>query len=250
MMKASVVKTGFRFDRRWMLVDQEQTFMTQRTYPRMALISVQVKSDHLGVTAPGMVALRVPLEIVGDSTSVIVWNDRVDATDLGDDAARWFSEFLETTCRLVYLPDTSVRRVDPAHSANSDQVSFADAYPFLMISEGSLQDLNRRLETPVPVNRFRPNLVVAGCEAFAEDSWEAICIGGVMFRVVKPCSRCTIPTVNQATGERGKEPLRTLSRYREHEGRVFFGQNLIHNALGELKVGDTVKVLKQKNSDE
>jgi uncharacterized protein YcbX len=136
-----------------------------------------------------------------------------------------------------------LRPIKSRYQVNNEQVSFADGFPFLLISDASLADLNQRLEQPVPMNRFRPNLVVSGCEAFAEDGWQSIRIGSIGFRVVKPCDRCVITTVDQTQGIRGKEPLLTLAQYRRWDGKIWFGQNLIHEQLGMLKVGDSVEII-------
>lgn len=169
---------------------------------------------------------------------VEVWGDRCLAWSMGNDARIWFSTMLGTPCELVYMPDESDRPTDHGAFGRENQVSFADSYPFLLISEASLADLNQRLDTPIPMNRFRPNLVVSGCDAFSEDHWTEIRIGNVPFQVAKSCSRCTIPTVDQATGKRSPEPLKTLATYRHWDGQIWFGQNLIHHTLGTLNVGD------------
>jgi hypothetical protein len=173
---------------------------------------------------------------------VKVWRDVCDAVPLGEEVNRWFSDVLELPCQLVYMDESTFRPVNPSFAANNEQVSFADGFPFLLISEASLQDLNQRLDEPIPMNRFRPNLVVSGCEAFAEDNWREIRIGAISFRVVKPCSRCSITTVEQTTGIRGKEPLLTLAQYRRRNGEIFFGQNLIPGEIGMLQIGDVVKI--------
>lgn len=235
---------GLKHDRRWMLVDGSGRFLSQRTIPRMALIKPRITSDALVVEAPGASLLELPLEPEGgERVLASVWRDTVEVLPAGRDADRWFGGFLGFPCRLVHLPEDSVRRVDPDYGRPGDRVSLADGYPFLLISEGSLAGLNGRLENPVPMDRFRPNLVVRGCGPFAEDGWRRIRIGSMGFRVVKPCSRCTVPTVDQSTAEAGKEPLRTLARFRKVGGKVLFGQNLIHDAPGRLSVGDRLEVL-------
>jgi uncharacterized protein YcbX len=244
-LKASEVdERGLRLDRRWMLVDEGGRFMSQRRFARMALIGVRIGPDHLVVDAPGMPYLEVPFRsAAGRSLLTRVWDDFVESLPVGDEADRWFSEFLGVRCRLVYLPEASVRPVDPAYGRAGDRVGFADGFPFLLISEASLADLNARLEHPVPMNRFRPNLVVRGCGSFAEDNWRLIRIGPIIFRVVKPCSRCAITTVDQRTAATGKEPLRTLAQFRRAGTRVLFGQNLIHDDIDTLRIGDPVEVL-------
>ena len=241
---ARVVERGLEHDRRWMVVDDHNKFLTQRTHPRMALMEVQLRPDHLALTAPGMEELTVPCALKDpESLQVRVWDDSIEAESAGAHAGRWLSRFLGTPCKLVHLPDRSVRHANPKYAKTASPLSFADAFPFLLISEASLADLNARLEQPVPMNRFRPNLVVRGCRAFEEDEWKEFQIGSVTFTVAKPCSRCTVPSVDQATGVRGKEPIRTLETYRSREGKVFFGQNLVHRGTGVLAVGDSLRVV-------
>jgi uncharacterized protein len=244
----AVEKTGLAGDRRWMVVDNSSKFMTQRHHPRMALIEVKLEAGHLVLMAPEMEPLPVPFPYLADPGSLMqveVWGDFCMALSAGSVAQGWLSQFLGMSCQLVYMPDSSIRPVDPNYAIAPDQnqVSFADAYPFLLISEASLQDLNDRLETPIPMNRFRPNLVVKGCEPFAEDRWRKIRVGAVVFHVVKPCDRCVIPTVDQATGIKGKEPLLTLAQYRLKQGKILFGQNLLHHGSGLLSVGGAIEIL-------
>jgi uncharacterized protein YcbX len=188
-----------------------------------------------------MPPLRTPLHPKDTvATSVTVWDDACSASWVGDRAAEWFSEFLGYPCTLVHMGERVVRPADPAFAPAGARVSFADGFPFLMISEESLVDLNSRLSDPLPMNRFRPNLVVAGGGPFAEDTWKCLEIAGVRLRVVKPCARCVVTTTDQATAERGKEPLRTLATYRKVAGEVMFGQNVVHENTGWLRVGNTV----------
>lgn len=241
-----VDERGLRHDRRWMLVDENGRFLSQRRHPRMALIGVRIEADRLAVSAPGMPSLQVPFDLPrGGRMLASVWDDLVETLPVGEEADRWFGEFLGVRCRLVHLPDESVRGVDPEYGGAGDQVGLVDGFPFLLISEGSLGDLNARLERSLPMNRFRPNLVVAGCEPFAEDGWRTVRIGAVSLRVVKPCARCAITTVDQESAARGKEPLRTLATFRKRGTKVLFGQNLVHDETGVLRVGDTVEVLRE-----
>jgi uncharacterized protein YcbX len=240
-----VDERGLRHDRRWMLVDETGRFMSQRRFPCMALIGVHVEHDRLVVNAPGMSSLQVPFHLPdGKPVLTSIWDDLVESLPVGEEADRWFGEFLGTRCRLVYMPHESVRPVDPDYGRAGDRVGFVDGFPFLLISEVSLADLNARLEQPLPMNRFRPNLVVAGCEPFAEDGWEVLRVGSITLRVVKPCARCAITTVDQATAARGREPLRTLATFRKHGSKVLFGQNLVHDGTGILRVGDPVEVVR------
>lgn len=239
-----VTPRGLAFDRRWMVVDGEGRFLTQRQQPRMALIQARVGADgRLRLQAPGMPDIEVTPADTDRRMTVRVWDDSLPAAPADAAAGLWLGEILGVPCHLVYLPDDSRRPVDPHYAQPADQVGFADGFPFLLISQPSLEDLNARLERPVSMLRFRPNLVVTGCEAFAEDGWRRIRVGDLSFRVAKPCSRCVIPTIDIETGEKGREPLQTLQRYRRREHKVYFGQNLIHDGPGTLRVGMPVEVL-------
>ena len=246
---ALVEDRGLKYDRRWMLVDENWQFITQREVPKMATVKVEVGESGLAVSANGR-EFPVPLEPgTGETENVKVWNSTVKSEFYSDEVNSWFSEVLGVSCRLVAMPETSKRIVSPDYAVRrfEDTVSFADGYPFLLIGEGSLADLNSRLETPVPMNRFRPNFVVKGSEPFEEDSWKRVRIGATEFHIVKPCARCVITTVDQSSGKKGKEPLATLSQYRNRNGNVMFGQNLIaESAGGTVRLGDEVEVLERK----
>jgi uncharacterized protein YcbX len=246
LSRAELTPYGLADDRRWMIIDSHGTFVSQRSTPKMALIEPLFTGSSLKLAAPDLSLLEVPLQQEGSTkVNVRIWDDLCDALDCGDSAARWFSQFLDMECRLVEMGGTFDRPVNTKYAMNGDLVGFADAFPLLLISTASLRDLNSRLEMPVPMNRFRPNLVIDGCKPYEEDTWRRISIGNVTFRVSKPCSRCTVPTVDQATGMRGHEPLKTLSAYRKgNNEKVFFGQNLVHEQKsGELAVGSKVLVL-------
>lgn len=179
----------------------------------------------------------------GPSIRATVWKDECAVFDEGRDAAAWFSDYLGVAVRLVRLADENARPLGTTSAQPGDRVSFADAYPFLLISEASLDGLNRRLSLPLPMDRFRPNIVITGCDAHAEDRWRHVRIGEIDFRVAKPCARCVITTTDQQTGEVGGEPLRTLATYRLEDGKILFGQNLVHVGRGTVGVGDSVVVL-------
>ncbi len=232
---------GLRYDRRWMLIDEAGGHITQRDHPRLALVQPAFEGDRLRITAPGQAPLHLPLEPkCAVTVTAVVWDDACAACWMGERPAAWFSELLGRRCSLVYMPDETVRPADPAYAPPGVRVSFADAFPFLLLSEESLVDLNGRLPVPVPMDRFRPNLVIAGGEPYAEDRLGAFQVGDVALRVVKPCARCVVTTVDQATTERGLEPLRTLATYRKRDGEVFFGQNVVHSGPGRLRVGEAV----------
>jgi uncharacterized protein len=227
-----------------MLVDEAGTFLSQRSLAAMALLEVRFGSDHLTVRAPEMDPLVVPVN--PEPTHAVrttIWDDTVRAEPYGDEINQWFSASLGVRCRLVKFPDQLRRHVDKRFAKSGEHTAFADGYPFLILSEASLDDLNSRLDRPVPMNRFRPNIIVSRCEPFAEDSWREFQIGSVTFRTAKPCARCRVTTVDQETGMVGEEPLRTLALYRASGTKILFGQNLLHSGSGRISVGDTVHIL-------
>jgi len=234
---------GLLHDRHWMLVNDAGRFLTQRELPQMVLIRPRVVASGLKLSAPGMSDLEAQPDSEEELT-VQIWRDQCTARVMSLAADQWLSEFLGVSCRLVYLSREQTRQVDQDYATSTDEVGFADGFPFLLISRASLDDLNRRMGLTLPMERFRPNLVVEGSEAYAEDNWKRIRIGELEFRVVKPCSRCVIPTINPETGERtGNEPLKTLMRYRKQGNSVYFGQNLIHDGQGRLETGMPVEIL-------
>ena len=242
---ATVGPRGIVGDRQWMVVDDTGEFLTQREHHRMSLVRPHLTDDGLlELNAPGMPPLTVTPAIRHDRVDVSIWNDRCVAIDEGPTVAEWLSAFLDVRCRLVRFPDDATRRVDPEYAGPNDQVGFADGFSFLLASCASLDDLNHRLASPLPMNRFRPNIVVSGGEPFEEDRWKSIRIDRITFAVVKPCARCVTTTVDQQTGEASREPLRTLATFRNVPGRgVMFGQNLIHDQSGVLHVGAEVTVI-------
>lgn len=241
---AIVERRGIQFDRRWMAVDEAGRFLSQRDYPRLALVSTMIEANRLRVHAAGMPELSLPMRPESNEIlQVRVHDDITTGRSAGEEAGKWFSNFLGVRCRVVFMTEEIVRPVSPDYARDGDIVSFADAFPLLLISQASLDDLNTRLAVPVPMNRFRPNIVVSGCGAYNEDRWKSIRIGGMIFHLIKPCSRCVTTTVDQETGIQGKEPLATLSQYRKIRGNVFFGQNVIPEKEGILNRGDTVEVL-------
>lgn len=234
---------GPRWDRRWMVVDDAGRFLTQRTHPRLALVAPSIGATALTVRAPGLPPLEVPFALPrAPLRAVTIFRDTTEAQDAGPAAADWFSRALGVRCALVFMPD-EVRRplVDPR--AEGERVGFADAYPLLLVSRASLAALNARLATPVGMDRFRPNLVVDGVGPFAEDGWDRFRIGAVELRALKPCARCSIPSVDQERGERGPEDLlRALSLFRQRERGAMFGMNVAHRGPGALSVGQPVEL--------
>lgn len=245
---------GFVGDRRFLITDPTGKFLTQRTVPRMALIDAKLFPGMLTLSADGTRSISVPT-VSGPSAplrSVTVWkHEGLQAEDCGDPVSRWLSDFLGLTCRLVRIGEKFVRpNLKPA-ARSGDIFTFADACPFLVISEASLANLNDRIQEnhgePVPMNRFRPNLVVDGCDAFAEDTWTRFRIGDAIFRSAGKSDRCIVTTTDQLTGERGKEPLKTLATFRRGQTdptAVYFGVNLIHETKqGTIRLGETLELL-------
>lgn len=248
LQRAELDALGLVGDRRWMAVDAESgRFLTQRLLPQMTQLCARWQgSERLLLSAPGLESLSVA---VPDETAplrgVVIWRDTLQVPDAGDAAAAWLSDLLGRPCRLVYVPEARARQVNTHYAEPGEKVAFPDGYPLMVIGQASLDDLSRRVGRPLEMLRFRPNLVVEGSEPYAEDSWKRIRIGGQTFRVAKGCSRCIITTMDPRTGERSadREPLTTLKTYRERDGEVYFGQNLIHGGSGVLEVGMDVEVL-------
>lgn len=248
LQSATVLDTGIEHDRQWLIVKPNGQFVTQREIPRLALIGTALTSTDLQITSPDAGTLNIPLAAEGPSTEVTVWKDRCAAFDMGDEAARWLEAHTGKPHRLVRF-DPSRKRPSSAQWTQGVEAfnQFSDGFPFLVISQASLDDLNSRLPAPLPMNRFRPNIVVDGIAAYAEDDVHDFTSDGVTLRGVKPCTRCAITTTNQVTAEReGDEPLRTLRGYRfspELKG-VLFGQNaiLIDGVGKTLRVGQQIQV--------
>jgi uncharacterized protein YcbX len=245
--RARLTATGFEHDREWMIVRDNGRFVTQREEPRLALITPSFDAQVLILRAPGMEALSISYEREGMPAQVKVWNDACAAFDVGPDAAAWVSEFLGAAHRLVHFDLAQPRPSNPTWTGEVQALNqFSDGYPWLMISEASLADLNSRLSQPLPMNRFRPNIVIAGAAPYAEDHLRQLRCGSITLRPVKGCTRCVITTTNQDTATRdGQEPLRTLRSYRFDRALkgVTFGQNVIAiRGIGEyLAVGDVLQ---------
>ncbi|HEY8160120.1 MAG TPA: MOSC N-terminal beta barrel domain-containing protein [Methylobacter sp.] len=238
-----VTEKGFQHDRKWMVIDKDRQFLSQRKLPNMALIKTTLTDQNLILSAPGMENLSLPLAPVdGQIINSTIWDDQCNARSVSVEADQWLSDFLHQDCRLVYQPDEVIRPVDPVYAKLTDKVAFSDGFPFLIISENSLAALNHEMHLSLPMTRFRPNLVISGCPAYAEDSWREISIGAIDFRLPKPCSRCSIPTIDPESAQTGKEPLTTLNRTRKWQNKVYFGQNALHNQCGQLTVGDAVLI--------
>ncbi|MEU6084470.1 MOSC N-terminal beta barrel domain-containing protein [Streptomyces sp. NPDC047108] len=251
LSEATVEPWGIAGDRRWLLVEPDGRFVTQREQRRLALVTATpLPGGGIEVAAPGKDPLVVGVPEPVATTVVEVWRDKVEAVPVGADAGAWFSDWLGTEVRLVHLDDPARRRpVDPEFGRPGETVSFADGFPLLVTTTASLNALNSLIaqgdhadEGPLPMNRFRPSVVLDGVTPWAEDSWIRLRIGEVPFRVAKPCGRCVITTTDQRTAERGKEPLRTLARHRRFDDKLVFGQNLIPEGTGTIRVGDPVEI--------
>lgn len=239
---------GLRFDRRWMLADKEGMFLTQRSFPEMALLQVEVVGEGLLVYHKNNRILRIQIPFqprTADFLSVTIWDDVVVGQVVDQVVSKWFSETLGRECDLVIMPESTQRKLSPKYAVNSESVGFADAMPYLLIGQASLDELNTRLEIPVPMDRFRPNLVFAGGIPYEDDTWDKVHVGEALFKITKPCARCLMTTVNQVTAEKGKEPLKTLATFRTFDNKVMFGQNMLLLNGDKIKVGDElVPVLK------
>lgn len=247
LTSAKVMGKGLEFDRRWMLIDDNNVFMTQRIHTQMAMFQMELSGRQITVrkknaTSSQSITFSADTSTTGEKIRAKIWDDEVDVYEIGQHLSKWFSEHLEMSCRLVSFPEKNPRAVDPKYNVNNEHVSLADAYPFLIIGQSTLNDLNTRLKEPVPMNRFRPNFVFTGGEPYEEDTWREFKIGENKFVGVKPCGRCVLTTVNQDTAEKGIEPLYTLSTYRKRETKVLFGQNLVALDHGIVRVGDKISM--------
>ena len=243
---ATVEPRGLRHDRRWIVTDENGRFLTGRQHPRLTLLHAVPDGDAIALSAPGMPPLRLDAPAAAAArVDVVVWANTVAALPAPDVANAWIGAFLGMPARLAYMDDACARPVNPDYAKAGDEVSFADAFPMLLISQGALDALNGKLAAPVPMLRFRPNFVVANTAPHAEDGWKRVRVGEVEFDVVKPCSRCVFTTVDFERGEfdPSGEPLKTLTTYRRGERGVTFGQNIIPRASGAVRVGDDVEVL-------
>ena len=246
--QVSLDKLGLDGDRRWMLVDEASgRFLTQRAEAKMSQLSALWNaSGGLTLSAQG----RLPIDIAlpasdAELRGVTIWRDTLRVPDAGDAAGAWVSEFIGKPTRLVHVPLDRARTTQAGYGKDDDQVAFADGFPLLLIGQASLEDLSNKVGRPLEMLRFRPNLVIEGSEAYAEDSWKRVRIGDVEFRVVKSCSRCILTTIDPQTGERSedREPLASLQKYRAQEDGAMFGQNLVNDGNGRLEVGMPVTIL-------
>lgn len=240
-------KIGPDCDRRWMVVDKNNTFVTQRKFPKMCLINTELKDGNLTMSADGSGECKVPTggaEVRRSS----VWGTKVEGEDCGDEAARWVSDYLNKECRVIYMNERYSRLVDPRFATQKETVSFADGFPLLVTTQASLNDFNAKLIESgagfeVSMERFRPNIVITGNSAWSEDTWQRISINGIELSLVKPCARCIMPSVNPQTAEKQMAVNQALLKYRRRNKQTYFGQNALYSALGTINVGDAVEII-------
>jgi len=244
LSSAEVTDKGFKYDRRWLLIDENNRFLSQRELPAMALLKVIITTNGLLVThSPTSDNILIPFAPqTSGNCSITIWDDICTAVYVSDIADKWFTEKLGVKCRLVYMQEDYKRQVDEKYAPEGFVTSFSDAYPFLIIGQASLDDLNTRLTDKLPINRFRPNIVFTGGKAYEEDIIDHFIINNINFHGVKLSARCILTTIDQITIAKTKEPLKTLAKYRRRGNDVFFGQNLIHTGSGFISVGDEISV--------
>lgn len=243
---AVVTSRGLQQDRRLMLTDSNNRFLTQREYPAMALLQPVMAANGLYIRHKKneLPSLFVPEPPAGNQPlTVTIWDDSCEVIPYNTGVNDWFSRALGLDCRLVYMPENSLRAADKKYARNNEIVSFADGYPTLLIGQASLDDLNARLPAPVPMNRFRPNIVFTGGVPFLEDELARFTINGIEFAGVKPCARCVMTTIDQDQPVISKEPLKTLAGFRQKENKILFGQNLVHRGEGLIRVGDILEAI-------
>jgi uncharacterized protein YcbX len=243
-----VQERGLLYDRRWMIVNSENVFITQRLFPQMVFVDVKIEKEKIIFhhRNKNIEPLELSLtEYPEKKTSVEIWDDKCEAVEYSKEINEWFSHALDTKCKLVYMPNTTERKTSVKYFKDSKNVSFADGYPFLIIGEEALKFLNSKLINKVSMSQFRPNLVFSGGKEHDEDKWNDITIGELKFSVGKPCARCVITTINPQDGKKNKEPLATLSKYRNFSGKVMFGQNVISHSEGIVRLGDKIELLQK-----
>jgi uncharacterized protein YcbX len=242
---AQLTDRGLQHDRRWMLIDEHNRFLSQREHAQMALFKIELETDGLKVTyTTDGSHINIPFKpLKQDLLDVTIWDDTCTGQLVSDVVDAWFTVKLGIPARMVYMPDETHRATDPRYTTQGTIASFADAYPALLIGQASLDDLNNRLAEPLPMNRFRPNIVFEGGEPYSEDLMDHIQINGIDMYGVKLCARCIMTTIDQQTAIKYKEPLKTLAGYRRKGNKILFGQNLAFNSTGVLNIGDEINVL-------
>lgn len=248
----NITDRGFKHDRRWMLVDDQGRFISQREVAAMALLKVKLTANGLQVyhqhESTGI--LSIPFAPYNNhSIPVTIWDSSCEAVLVSKEADEWFSKKLDLSCRLVYMTDETTISIDERYNINNSINSFSDGYPILMISQASLNDFNSKTTETITMDRFRPNLVFTGGDAFIENRMKNFEINGLKFYGVKPCARCVVTTINQSTANKGKEPLRTLATYRNTNNKIYFGENVIASNIGQINIGDAINILQQKETN-
>ena len=246
VQQAILENRGFQYDRRWMLVDENNRFLSQRELPHLALFVVSLKDSFFKITFRSNPNSEFDLPFVvdqGENIIVSVWEDSCAAIEYIN-GSQWFSKQLDINCKLVYMPDSSIRFVEKEYAHNNEIVSFSDEYPLLLIGQGSLDDLNKKLKIPIGMERFRPNIVVATDNPFEEDEWKQIRINSIEVIMAKPCARCAVPSINQVTAAKEKEPGATLAQFRMRDNKIYFGQNLLPKMNGQISCGDLLEIIK------
>lgn len=248
--QAEVEARGLQWDRRWMLVDGQGQFLSQRSLPMLGGLQPELTNNHLIIhdVKGARESLAIPLKPDAHETlEVVIWDDTVNAVAVSEAADQWFSEYLGQVCRLVYMNEKAQRKTDPRYALSTqDEVSFADGYPLMMLSESAMELLNSKCPEPMQVARFRPNVLLTGCNAHEEDEWAEIQMGEVSFTGVKPCARCVMTTIHPKTLIKSAEPLATLTGYRKKGNKILFGENFIPHEMGTIRVGDEVLVHSRK----
>lgn len=241
LTEANVTDRGLAFDRRWVLADAENQFITQRQHSQLAFFSVELLTNSLKITnRQNKAVCDVPLlPETSDFQQITIWEDEVEGQRVSDTVDAWFTEQLGITCSLFYQPDTAVRPIDADYAiTGTEHTSFSDGYPILLVSQESLDDLNSKATQRMEMQRFRPNIVISGATPFQEDSLQEIRVGSAVLYGVKPCARCVLTTIHPETAQKGAEPLQTLATYRKKGNKVLFGQNVVVHQIGKIKVGD------------
>jgi uncharacterized protein len=249
LQNSDITPLGLKYDRRYMLVQSNGTFISQRDFPQLTLLSVLLSHNGFVLFDPkSNSSLELPFEIFGSTRKVKIWDDTVDAIEADNKYSEWFSNVLNVDCSLVYLPSSSSRLLDPKYNRGEDLVSFADGFPFLLIGKSSLDFLNKKLYEPIPMDRFRPNIVFEGGVAFEEDTFLEISVGSNRFFALKPCARCAVPTINQQNGIKGVEPTKTLAAFRQKDNKIYFGENLVLGSnQTQIAVGDLLEAISFKD---
>ena len=243
--EAAIEEKGLRFDRRWMLINENGVAITQRTFPKLVFVKVSLEDDLLTISDRNINQMPISFNIHehGEKVEVKVWDDVFKACEIKPELNQWFSDFLEKPVRLMKVPFDSTRVINQKYNTESRSMGFQDSSPVLITFQESLDDLNSKMETPVPMHRFRSNLIVSGLDPYEEDDISWLQINGIVFKIFKSCSRCIFTTIDQETGQSGAEPLKTLSSYRQKGSNILFGASAYPENDGTIDLTSEVKVL-------